>query len=205
MTRTRIIGLSLATAFAMTAIAVSSASAFAPEFGRCLKQATKSLNNFDSRKCVKLASEDAGTEAEKLKKGNYQWFSGVVSNKFTTAIKPATIVTIESVTGAKSRAPARQAPANTPAQPKWGHVVIRFTGCESKVECATAGQGDGHITTVPLSGSLGFETITEDTPSKDHLALELYAEAGGNVMEFECFGVKALCEAQFSTKSRRTR
>jgi hypothetical protein len=45
------------------------------------------------------------------------------------------------------------------------------------------------LETVPLAGILGFETITEDQPSRDHLALELHAEGGRNVLEFTCAGI----------------
>jgi len=189
MTRTKTIGLCLAAVLAVAAIAVSSAAAFAPEFGRCLKQATKSLSNFDNGKCVKLASEDGGTESEKLKKGNYQWFSGVVNNKFTTAIKPSTIVTLQTLLGAKLTCTGETSTGEYTGPTEVGHVVITFTGCELKVMCESAGAGGGRIITTPLAGTLGFETITEDTPAKDRLALELHAEGGGNVMEFHCSGV----------------
>jgi hypothetical protein len=190
MTRTKAIGLSLVAVLAVTVIAVSGASAFAPEFGRCLKQPTKSLSNFDNGKCVKLASEDGGTESEKLKKGNYQWFSGVVNNKFTTAIKPSTIVTLETVLGTKLVCTGETSTGEYTGPKEVGHVVIKFTGCEAKVTCESAGAGSGRVTTASLAGTLGFETITEDTPARDRLALELHAEGGGNVMEFSCLGLK---------------
>ena len=101
MKQIRIVGLPVIVAMILGAGFVAGASASAPEFGRCLKAATKSLSNFDNAKCVKLASEDSGTEAEKLKKGNFFWTNTIVKPKFTTKIKEGTIATLETVGGTK--------------------------------------------------------------------------------------------------------
>ncbi len=189
MKRTKTVGKSLAVILVLGAFGAASASATAPEFGRCLKQATKSLSNYDSGKCVKLASEDAGTEAENLKKGNYQWFPGVVKSKFMTQIKAGTIVVLETVAGTKVVCTGETSTGEYAGTTEVRSLVIKFTGCEtSKGGCESEGAGDGRIDTAPLAGTLGFETIAED-PAKDHLALELHAEGGGNIAEFHCFGV----------------
>jgi hypothetical protein len=190
MGRARIIGMSLAVVFASGALMVGSASAAAPEFGRCLKVAPKSLGNFDSAKCTKTAGEDAGTEAEKLKKGNYQWFPGVVNNKFTTKLEAGTFMVFESVAGGKAYCSSETGAGEYASPTEVAKLVLKFSGCEnSKVGCESSGAGDDHITTASLAGSLGYETITEDTPAKDKLALELHAEGGGNVVEFNCAGL----------------
>jgi hypothetical protein len=193
MWRTRGIGLALAAVLAISGLGAATASAEAPEFGRCLKVTPKSLSNFDNAKCVKVASEDAGSEAEKLKKGNYQWFSGVVNNKFTTKMNEATIVTLESVGGTKftCRGGTGSGEYVTSGSNKdVAKVLLKFTGCEipaGKLE--SPGAGEGNVNFAPLAGTIGFETITEDTPAKDHIALELHAEGGGNIAEFRCAGL----------------
>jgi hypothetical protein len=191
MRRTRIVGLCLVAVFALTAIMASSASAAAPEFGRCLKVTPKALSNFDSGKCVKLASEDTGTETEKLNKGNFQWFPGVVKNKFTTKMKEATIATLETVGGTKITCTGETSTGEYTGLKTIGKMVAKFTGCEtSKIKCNSTGQAAGEIWTAPLGGPIGFET--EVIPaSKDHLANELHSEAG-NVAEFECSGLKVV-------------
>jgi hypothetical protein len=185
----RVLRLVIVTAVAMGALTAGSASAAAPEFGRCLKLATKSLSNFDNAKCVKVASEDAGTEAEKLKKGNYQWFPGVVNNKFTTELEPGTLFTLETLGGSKLTCKGETSTGEYTSPTEVGKVVIDLTACEARIECESKGAGGGHIVTAPLAGSLGYETITEDTPAKDHIALELHAEDGGNIAEFHCAGL----------------
>jgi hypothetical protein len=191
MRRTKILGLCLVAVFAFTAFSVASASATAPEFGRCLKQATKSLSNFDSGKCVKLASEDTGTEAEKLKKGNFQWFPGVVKTKFTTKIKEGTIATLETVGGTKITCTGETSTGEYLNTKEIGKMVAKFTGCEtSGFKCESTGAGAGNISTAPLGGPIGFET--EVVPaSKDHVANELHSEAG-NVAEITCVGIKVV-------------
>lgn len=191
MRRTRIVGLCLVAVFAFTAFSVASASAAPPEFGRCLKQATKSLSNYDSGKCIKFASEDAGTEAEKLKKGNFQWFPGVVKTKFTTKMKEATIATLETVGGTKITCTGETSTGEYTGLKTIGNMVAKFTGCEtSKIKCESTGAGAGNINTAPLGGPIGFETEVIP-PTKNHVASELHSEAG-NIAEFECAGLKVV-------------
>jgi hypothetical protein len=191
MRRTRIVGLCLVAVFAFTAFSVASASAAPPEFGRCLKQATKSLSNYDSGKCIKFASEDTGTEAEKLKKGNFQWFPGVVKTKFTTKMKEATIATLETVGGTKITCTGETSTGEYTGLKTIGGMVAKFTGCEvSKIKCESAGAGAGNINTAPLGGPIGFETEVVP-PTKNHVASELHSESG-NIAEFECAGLKVV-------------
>ena len=191
MKQIRIAGLCLVAVFALSAAMAGTASAEAPEFGRCLKAATKSLSNYDSAKCVKTAGEDVGTEEEKLKKGNYQWFPGVVKTKFTTKIKEGTIATLETVGGTKVTCKGETSTGEYTGLKTLGKMVAKFTGCETGgVKCESAGAGSGNIDTHPLGGPIGFET--EVIPaSKDHLANELHSESG-NVAEFECAGLKVV-------------
>jgi len=187
--RIRIVVISVVAALASLAV-VPAASAEPPEFGRCLKQATKALTNFDSARCVKRANEDAGTEEEQLKKGNYGWFPGVVKRQFTTALAPSTLATFETVTANKLVCTGQTGIGEYMNSKQVGKVVFKLTGCESgSLKCESAGGGSGDVTTASLAGTLGFETITEDQPVRDRLALELHAEGGGDIAQFSCGGL----------------
>jgi hypothetical protein len=188
MKHSRVIALCVLSAGAISSFTAASASATAPELGRCLKVTPKSLSNYDSSKCVKLASEDAGTEAEKLAKGNFGWFPGVVKNKFTTKMKEPTIATLETVGGTKITCKGETSSGEFLNTKEVGKMVVHFTGCEtSGLKCNSAGKGEGEIDTSPLGGPIGFETIVVPA-SKDHLANELHSESG-NIAEFKCAGL----------------
>jgi hypothetical protein len=191
MRRIKIVGLCLVAAFALAAMTAGSASATAPEFGRCLKSTPKSLSNYDSSKCVKLASEDTGTEAEKLAKGNFKWFPGVVKTKFSTKMKELTVATLETVGGTKITCKAETSTGEYLNTKEIGKMVAKFNGCQtSELPCNSAGAGVEEILTHPLGGPIGFETIVVPA-SKDHLANELHSESG-NVAEFTCAGLPVI-------------
>jgi hypothetical protein len=187
----KIVGLCLVAVFALGAVMAGTASAAPPEFGRCLKVAEHSKSNYDSSKCIKLAGEDAVSEAEQLKKGVYQWNPGVVKTKFTTKMKSETIATLETVGGTKITCTGETSTGEYTGLKTIGNMVAKFTGCLTNgVKCNSAGKGTGEIDTAPLGGPIGFET--EVIPaSKDHLANELHSEAG-NIAEFECAGLKVV-------------
>jgi hypothetical protein len=162
-----------------------------PEYGRCIKQATRALTNYDSAKCVKRASEDSGTEAEQLKKGSYQWSSGVAKTKFTTQIKSGTAVTLETVGGTKIACTGETGSGEFLNSKDVGHVAFDLSGCESAgKKCESAGAGAGNVNTSSLRGSIGLETQVVDL-TKDHVASELHAESG-SVAEFACAGLSVV-------------
>src|SRR6185312_17164249 len=143
MRRIKIVGLSLIAVFALAAITAGSASATAPEFGRCLKTAEHSLSNYNSSKCVQLGSEGALSEAEELKKSVYQWAPGVVKTKFTTKQKEATIATLETVGGTKITCKAETSKGEYTGLKTIGNMVAHFTGCETAgLKCNSAGKGE---------------------------------------------------------------
>jgi hypothetical protein len=188
MKHLRVMGVCVLSAGAISSFTAASASATAPELGRCLKGTEHSVSNFDNSKCVKLASEDAVSEAEQLKKGVYKWFPGVVKNKFTTKIKEATIATLETVGGTKITCTGETSTGEFVNTKEVGKMIVKFTGCEfSGVKCNSTGKGTGEIDTHSLGGPIGFETIVSPA-SKDHLANELHSESG-NIAEFSCAGI----------------
>ncbi len=77
MRRVRIIGLCVIAALAISAVAVSSASAAAPEFGRCVKKAKAEGTGYSNSGCTTSAS---GSEAK------YKWESGPGANPGFTSV-----------------------------------------------------------------------------------------------------------------------
>ncbi len=90
MTRLRMIGLCLVAAMAVSAVAVATASAEAPEFGRCVKKAKAEGSGYSDAGCTTAVSSGA----------KYEWLSGpgakshfnsvsrfVLTNKDKTCLK----------------------------------------------------------------------------------------------------------------------
>jgi hypothetical protein len=185
----RIAGLMLVVAWCVAVGPTADASASAPEFGRCLKQSTKSLSNYDSAKCVKTAGEDVGTEAEKLSKGNYQWFPGVLKTKFTASVKEGTIATLETVAGTKIICKGGAGGGEYTGLKSVGGIVLRFTGCETAGgQCNSAGELSGKVTTNELSGVLGIWQ-TGTTKTKDKPGIVFKPTTGETLVEFSCAGL----------------
>jgi hypothetical protein len=191
MRRARIIGMSLVVVFAISAISAAAASAERPEFGRCLKVAPKSLSNFDSAKCAKTAGEDAGTEAEKLKKGNYEWLPGPGANsKFTLARIGASTRVLETIGGTPLICSGGTGSGQYTGPKSVGNVVLTLTGCETgSLKCNSAGQPSGTAVFGPLEGALGIVKKGE-TPAQDKIGLDLFSGAKeGLVVHVDCAGL----------------
>jgi hypothetical protein len=191
MRRIKIVGLCLVAVFAMGAVLSSTASAVAPEYGQCLKQATKSLSNYDSSKCIKIAGEDTGTEAEKLKKGNYQWFPGVIpgKNKFETNGGVATLTTVkgEQVTCETEHSTGEYIEGGNNKEEK---TVVEFAGCKSAgLTCTTAGEPAGHLVTNELIGVVAYEKTPENNFKARKTVLELHpgpTALNHHFIDFKC-------------------
>jgi hypothetical protein len=188
MRRIRIAGLCLVAAFAMSVMASSTASAVAPEIGQCLKGAEHSLSNYSSAKCITLASEAAGTEAEKLKKGVWKWTPGFVKGKtaFTSSGGVATLSTKggKTVTCTSETSTGNYLEDGTN---KKEETVVNFAGCKSNgLPCTTEGKASGELTTNPLIGEVGFEVA-----AKKKTALKLFPKPPSlKFIEFKCVGLE---------------
>jgi hypothetical protein len=194
MRRIKLAGLCLVAVFALSVTMVASASAANPEYGRCLKATPKALTNYDNAKCLKFASEDPGTEAEKLKKGNYQWTTTIVKKGFTVAIKPTTIATLENKSGTKVT--CKQLKGKGEYTGLTTEVVTEtiFSECESGgIKCNSTGDGTGVIKVKELEGELGV--ITKGSPStKDKIGNVVWPKggtptSGAQFVFFSCAGV----------------
>jgi hypothetical protein len=172
MKRMSIVGLCLVAVLAMSAVFVSSASAAAPEFGRCLPKAG---GKFSDTGCTKAVGTGGKDEWSPLP---------LVKNKFK-AHMTGTLATLETVKGTKITCKAeKNSGAEYSGEKSVAKIVAEFSGCETGgIECANAGKGE--IITKSLSGTLGVEKL-EAEAVKNKLEVQLKAEAGGNLAEFKC-------------------
>lgn len=195
MRRIRIAGLCLVAVFVMGAVFAGAASAANPEYGRCIKEGAKEVSKYDSSKCIKLASEDPGTEAEKAKKGSYVWAAGPGPKAgFTAALKPSTIATLETKAGTKVTCTGLSAAGKYTGLKTVSVQKTDFTGCESGgIKCNTPSAGTGVIKVKELEGELGV--ISKGSPStKDKIGNVLWpaggtATSGSEFVEFACGGL----------------
>jgi len=195
MRRIKIAGLSLVAVFAVSVAMSATASAVTgPEYGRCLKVTPKAVTNYDSAKCIKLASEDPGTEEEKLKKGNYQWTNTIVKKGFTVSLKPTTIATLENKSGTKVTCKKLKGAGEYTGIITEIVTETVFSECESGgIKCNTTGDGAGVIKVKELEGELGIITkVVPDT--KDKLGNVVFPKGGTALSKsefvfFSCAGV----------------
>jgi len=194
MRRFKIAGLCLVAVFAVSVTMSATASAANPEYGRCLKQPTKALTNYDSAKCIKLASEDPGTEAEKLKKGNYQWTTTILKPKLTGTLKPTTIATLENKSGTKVTCKQLKSSGEITGLKTEVATEVIFSECESGgIKCNSTGDPAGVIKVKELEGELGV--ISKGSPStKDKIGNVLWPKggsptSGSEFVFFTCAGV----------------
>lgn len=191
MRRIRVVGLCLVAVLA-TGFAAASASAEAPEFGQCLKivkGGEKTLSLYDSAKCIKHASEDVGTEAEKLKKAKYEWVPGPKAgeNSFTRA---GGVVTAVDTTGRSLTCQSEEATGHyiVGGNNKEEELNVTFKKCETGgITCTTKGRAPGELVLEPLIGIIGFEHEPKEGDTTRHTVLQLHpATTGGHFIDFEC-------------------
>jgi hypothetical protein len=165
-------------AVALGAVAATSASAAAPEYGRCLKQASGSGKKFSDSKCTKEASGSAA---------KYEWLPGAAKTKFTSSGGVGVLTTVGG-SGVECKAESSTGefvPGNNKEETG---IVVTFTGCKSTgLPCTTPNAKSGELVTNELEGLVGWEnkalkkTDFELIPSKN--------VASGFFIEFECEGL----------------
>jgi len=177
MKRIRIVGLCFAATLALSAAFVASASATAPEYGRCVKT-TK--GKYTDSKCTKLATG-------KLI-GAYEWFPGFEKQKFTSSGGVGVLTTVGGA-GVECKAESSSGefvPSGNNKEER--DVIVKFTGCKSLGSpCTTVGQESGTLITNELEGRVGWEL-----KAKKKTDVELYPAASvtsGLFIEFSCLGL----------------
>jgi hypothetical protein len=178
MRQIRIIGVYLVAALGISAVLVASASATAPEFGRCLKKAKAEGKGYTSNKCT-TAGE--GTKAK------YEWVPGAGKTKFETK---GGVGILQSASGNKVECKTEDSTGEffEGTNKEAGNMEIKFNECESlSLPCNTPGAKPGELVTNDVEGLVGWEN-----KAKKKTALELYpakSVASGLFIEFECAGL----------------
>lgn len=179
MRRIRIAGLCLIAALAMSALAAASASATAPEIGRCIKKAKAEGKGFTSANCT-VAGE--GTKAK------YEWLPGPGKGKFTSTGGVGVLSTVGgSTVECKTESSAGEYKPGGNNKEETG-VIVTFTGCKSAgLACTSKGAKSGELVTNELEGTVGWEN-----KALKKTALELFpakSVTSGFFIEFECVGL----------------
>jgi hypothetical protein len=178
MKRLGISGLAVIAGLAALSVAATTASAEAPEFGRCVKVA-KGTGKYKSSNCT-----------IELTGGSYEWMPGPGPNsRFTLALKEG-IPLVESVGRTKITCHDVKGAGEYTGTKAVGQILITLTGCETSGGVVTGtGQPKGYVALKPLAGVLGVVKKGE-TRAKDMIGLDLFPEeSGGSVFEATCGGI----------------
>ena len=180
MRRVRVAGLCLFVVFALGAVVAASASATAPEYGRCLKQTSGSGKQFSEAKCVKEVAKGSS-------KDKYEWVPGAGKTRFETK---GGIGILSAVGGEKVECKTESSTGQflEGTNKEAGNMVIKFNECQSlALTCSTPGAKAGELVTNAVEGLVGWEN-----KAKKKTALELYpahSVSSGLFIEFECAGL----------------
>lgn len=159
-------------AFAMSAAAASSASAEAPEFGRCVKQVGGKFKNAGCSIFAKTAAEE-----------KYEWVPGPgVNNKFTSTGGATTLYQTRAGNSASCISEQSSGEYLPGTDNKHETTTILWTGCKvvnspdgvlNGASCTSPGLPAGEVTSNPLVGEVGWEN-----KSLKHTALLLEPASG---------------------------
>jgi hypothetical protein len=202
MRRIRIVGLCLVAAFAMTAIAAASASAEAPEYGRCLphsggKYATSSCTTVVAGKALDewypAFGKAANGEEKPLGKTHY-------TSKANESLPIQLEGTGEALAGVKTKILCKKevSRGNIISDKEVTAEGVVFNECESSgAKCkGGAGSVEGEIKVNNLTGVLGVEKFGFNKekkllePAKNKLANEFTPTSGEEFTNFECAALK---------------
>ncbi len=176
----------LAVALVVGAVVAASASATAPEYGRCLaaeKNAKKEYNGvYSDAGCTKEVPV-----SERAKKGKFKWVPGAEKGKFTSTGGIGVLTTVggSGVECTSETSNGEFVPGNNKEE---AGVTVHFRGCKSLgAPCTTPGAASGELITNELEGIVGWEK--QATKRTD---LELYpakSVKSGLFIEFSCTGL----------------
>lgn len=179
MIRVRVAGVGVLVALAVSVAAAATASAQAPEYGRCEKAekvGAEYKGKFSDSGCTKEVPE-----AERAKKGKYEWHPGVLKAKQTS--KGGKGILEEAgkyAVGCESEESSGEYSGTKDVR----HLIVKFKKCEAPgLVCTSAGHERGELETVPLEGRVVWEN-----EAKRKTALDLFPEGGGEFIEFNCGG-----------------
>jgi len=169
--------LPLAAALTASVVAAASASAAAPEYGRCVNVAVLGkVGAFKNSGCTVRATAS---------EHKFEWEPGPGAKpKFSSHLKSETLATIETEKGPKFTC-KQMHDAGEVTGPKTGIIQFTFEGCESSsLACTTPGQAAGVIATPVLPSRL-IIIKKEATANKTKVGNDI-GSVGGLFAEFEC-------------------
>jgi hypothetical protein len=179
MRRVTFMGLCLMAVLVSGAVAAAGASAQAPEYGRCLK--AEKIGNSYTGKFSNSGCTTEVPEAERAKKGKYEWYPGVLKGKQTS--KGGKAILEEAgryAVGCESEESTGEYSGTKDVR----HVIVKFKKCQAPgLVCTSEGHEKGELETVPLEGRVVWEN-----ESKHKAAFDLFPEGGGEFIEFNCGG-----------------
>src|SRR5580692_2548045 len=170
----RCLATCLAVVFVAGAVAAVSASAQAPEYGRCEKAPKVGKvygGEFTNSGC---------TAKSETKTGKYEWHPGVVK-KFQTSAGGKAV--LEEVGKYQVGCETESSTGEYVGTKEVANVRVTFKGCKvTPFICTTVGLKEGELETVPLEGRVVWEK------EKEHkAALDLYPSDGmEKFIEFTC-------------------
>jgi hypothetical protein len=186
MRRMKMMGLCLVALFALTAVAVSSASAAEPAFYECAKLSKvggKYTGKYTAKNC---ATEASKAEQEAGKKNKYELQEGIGAKGKGFKGKGGAATLHTPAVGGEVKCKSFKDAGNVTTPTTEGKVVSEFKTCESlKKKCASPGEKAGTIKTNDLSGVLGY--INKGAKS---VGVALKAESGSVLAEFNCEGLE---------------
>jgi hypothetical protein len=156
---------------------VASASAVAPEYGRCVKAEKNAkkewTGSFSDSKCTKKVSAE-----EKAKKGKYEWLPGVVKKFQTSSGGKGVLEEVgKNAVGCKSESSTGEYSGTKEVK----NVIVKFKECESgPFTCTSEGHAEGELETQPLEGRVVWEN-----EATKKVAFELFP-VGTQFIEFTC-------------------
>jgi hypothetical protein len=164
MRRSGRIGIGITMMLAVITTLGATAYAAAPEFGRCVKVA-KGAGVYASSKCTGQGGER-----------KFEWMPGPGPKRhFTTSIKSATSVTLETVGGIKFSCTGETGSGEIFGDTSVAGVEMVLTGCVESADGGCLNRGEernGEIVLSGLSGQLGVITKGE-TALKNKIGLDL--------------------------------
>jgi len=162
---------------ALGVVGVASASATAPEFGRCLK-AEKVGKAYTGGYTNSSCTTVSGT-----KTGKYEWFPGAVKVKQTTSGGKGLLETVNKLS---VTCQTETSVGEYSGSKEVKNVVVTFKGCETVGDkCSTEGAAEGELVTKTLEGVVGFEN-----KAQKKTAFDLYpAGKTGLFIKFACSGL----------------
>ena len=177
MRRLRLVGLCLVVTCVTSAVAVASASAEPPEYGRCDKAAKVGktyTGGFTNSGC---------TSKSETKTGKYEWLPGALKTKQTSTGGSGVLEEVGKYAVACS---SESSTGEYTGTKEGKNLVVKFKGCKvTPYICTSEGHEPGELETYPLEGRAVWEN------EKLHkTALDLFPSVGHETfIEFSCGSV----------------